>query len=387
MKHLFALAVSALALLGAFAADKDDSAASEPQRKQPPPTVLVEQAHEVASTRARRYVGKLKALYDINLVARISGNIIEQKVAHGDYVDVGQLIFVLEDTTYRAAVDSARAKVKLYEAEARYASSNLERNTTLIGQKAVAESSYEEAVRLHSVAEANLAAAQAELLDAENNLSYTRVYSPIKGRMGKATYSPGNYVTPASDKLATVITIDPVNVDFAISERDYLSIFGSIEAMKKFADVRLILADDSEYPGRGRIVFVDNKVDTGTDTITVRAEFDNPDYRLQPGGLATVLLSRELDRKPVAVRSSAVIFDRNGSFVYVIDANNVAARREVQTGELVGDMQIISSGLNPGETVVIDGTHKVRPGEAVMPLRSQDRTEQDTTTAAASGEK
>ena len=367
MNRYLAVTAALLSAAGVVAADQKSAAPARPQM--PPPVVLVGKSVELAATNPKRYVGKIKAVYDINLVARVSGVIKKQLVNHGDYVEAGQLIFELEDTTYRAAVETARANVKLYEAEVRYAKSNLDRNTKLKGQKAVAESSYEEAVRLHAVAEARLAAAKASLIDAENNLSYTRISSPIKGRMGKATYSPGNYVTPSSDKLANLISIDPVNVDFPISERDYLSLFGSIEEMKKSAVVKLMLADDTEYSKRGRIVFVDNKVDSGTDTITIRAEFDNPDYRLQPGGLATVMLSRELADKPVAVPTTAVVYDRKGGFVYGVEGKeHRAVRRDFGTGDVIGNQQTISSGLKAGETIVIDGTHKVRPGEPVIPV-------------------
>lgn len=354
-----------------FAAD-----AKAPQKKaapagpaMPPATVLVGEAGSIRDAAAKRYVGALKAVYDVGLPARISGVLMEQKVNHGDFVEKGQLLFVLEDTTYRAAVASARAQVAQCEAEFKYSKSNFERNDRLHKQKAVSESAYEEATRLYAANTAKLAAAKAALLDAENNLSYTKIHSPIKGRIGKCTYSPSNYVTPASGVLATVVSIDPVNADFAISERDYLSLFGSIDAVKRDAVVKLQLADGTIYPTEGKIVFVDNKIDPDTDTVLIRAEFKNPDYKLIPGGLVTVQLSHRQSRELTAIPLSALLIDAKGAYVYVLDKENRIARRDVVIGSEIGGVQSVRKGLRPGETIVTDGTHKARPGSVVTPIR------------------
>ena len=358
-------------LLLLLAAGALSVAAAEPKARPaaPPTTVLVSEAVAVKDSTVKKYVGALKAVYDVGLPARVSGVIMEQKVNHGDFVEKGQLLFVLEDTSYRAAVDAAKAQVAQCEAELRYSRSNYDRNTRLHKQNAVSESAFEEATRLYAANTAKLAAAQAALLDAQNNLSYTRIHSPIKGRIGKCTYSPSNYVTPASGVLATVVSIDPVNADFSISERDYLSLFGSIDAVKRDAVVKLQLADGSVYPVEGRIVFVDNKIDPDTDTVMIRAEFKNPDYKLIPGGLVTVMLARREGTELAAVPLPALMFDGKGSYVYVLDPGNRVVRRDVTPGSEINGLQTIIRGLKPGETIVADGTHKTRPGAVVVPVR------------------
>ena len=365
-----------------FAAD-----AKAPQKKtaaarpmMPPATVLVTEAGKVRDASVKKYVGALKAVYDVGLPARVSGVIMEQKVNHGDFVEKGQLLFVLEDTTYRAGVDAARAQLAQSQAELNYSKSNFERNDRLHKQKAVSESAYEEATRLLASNTAKVAAAKAALLDAENNLSYTKIHSPIKGRIGKCTYSPSNYVTPASGVLATVVSIDPVNADFSISERDYLSLFGSIDAVKRDALVKLQLADGTVYPTEGRIVFVDNKIDPDTDTVMIRAEFKNPDYKLIPGGLVTVMLSHRSAADLAAIPLSALMIDGKGAYVYTLDRGNRVRRRDVTIGSEVSGVQSVLSGLKPGELIVADGTHKARPGDVVNPVR-RDKA------AAEAGEK
>ena len=370
-KHPGILLLFAVGGVSLFAAD-----AKAPQKKaaparpmMPPATVLVGEAVSVKDASVKKYVGALKAVYDVGLPARVSGVIMEQKVNHGDFVEKGDLLFVIEDTTYRAGVDSARAQLAQCEAEFRFSKSNYERNDRLHKQKAVSESAYEEATRLYAANTAKVAAAKAALLDAENNLSYTRIHSPIKGRIGKCTYSPSNYVTPASGVLATVVSIDPVNADFSISERDYLSLFGSIDAVKRDALVKLQLADGTIYPTEGRIVFVDNKIDPDTDTVMIRAEFKNPDYKLIPGGLVTVMLSHRSSGDLTAIPLSALLIDAKGPYVYVLDKENRVSRRDVLTGGEIGGQQSIRKGLRPGETIVADGTHKARPGDVVTPIR------------------
>lgn len=343
--------------------------AAEARREMPPAVVQVDTVGEMTAGENKKYVGLIKAVYDVGLIARVSGNIMKQNVPHGAFVEKDQVLFELEDTTYRAAVDAARGKVQQWEAEVNYAECNLQRHTTLKTQQAVAVSSYEEAVRVAETAKAQLAQARAALVEAEDNLQYTRVRSPVKGRMGKGTYSPGNYVTANSSRLATVVSIDPVNVDFAISQRDFLALFGSIDATRQYADIRLVLADGSNYPGRGRVVFVDNKVDSSTDTLTVRAEFDNPDYKLIPGGLVNVLLSRSGRKYPV-IPVTAVMTDRAGNYVYVVGPDNTVIRRNVRMGSISGELQAVLSGVRTGETVISDGMHKTRPGFKVEPVAS-----------------
>jgi len=337
------------------------------------PVVAAEKAVAADDTSVKMYVGRLKAIEEVDLPARVSGVLEKQLINHGDSVKKGQLLFQIEDTTYRAKVASARAQVAQCESELRYSKSNLKRNTHLNAQKAVSESAFEEAVRLNATNEARLAAARAALMDAENDLGYTRIYAPFDGRIGKCTYSTGSYVTPSSEKLGTVVTVDPLNVDFSISERDYLSLFGSIASVKKNAVTHLFLADGSSYPGEGKIIFVDNKVDSDTGTVTIRAQFRNKAGNLIPGGLAKISLGCRNRSAAVSVPLSAVMIDGNGAYVYTLDAKNTVSRRNVVTGGVVKGAQIIKAGLKAGDMVVTDGTHKVRPGSTVNPIFRADK--------------
>lgn len=361
MKNKFFYLLSGvLTLSGVFAAPTAPQAAV--------PVVAVEPAVELKTINTNKYVGQLTAEHDIDLTARITGIILEQKFKNGDLVKKGQLLFLLEDTTYRAQAEAAKALLKQNEAELKYAKSNLNRNATLRSHKAVAQSNFEDAERLYYVKEAKVAENRASLLEAENSLSYTKVFSPIVGRVGEAVKDPGNLVSP-SCVLVNIVSLDPVNADFSISQRDYLQLFnGDINTIKKYADVRLELADGSIYDFAGNVTFVNNKVDPETDTIKIRAMFKNPKHKLNPGGLVTVLLSRKVLSTYTATLPSALMIDNQGSYLLVVGKNGNVERRNVKLGSLNNNRQIIESGIKPGEQVIVDGTHKAIIGKPVKAI-------------------
>ena len=180
-----------------------------------------------------------------------------------------------------------------------------------------------------------------------------------------------NYVTPSTGTLVYIANMDSMHVNFWITMRDYVSIFGgSFERLQKEAVVQIILADGSEFNGDKEIVFVDNKVDKDTDSIRVRVRVKNDGMQLLPDALVSVRIAKK-DGKKTGVPVSAIMNNGNTSYVYVLNAENIPTVRPVKLGDTVGGEQIILDGLNVGETVVIDGTHKVFPGKAVVPVGSK----------------
>jgi len=342
--------------------------------ERPPEAVRVGVVTQLTKETTRRYIGKVTAVDEVSLVARINGVILEQRFSSGDIVKKGDILFVLEDTTYRAAVQNAEAKLNQAKAEYEFARKNLERQTRLWNQKAVAESTFDEAVRQEATCKAAVLAAEAALLDARNNLSYTIIRSPIDGKAGRATFSPGNYVTPASGSLVTIVSVDSMYINIWITMSDYNRIFGgSFANLQNQASLEIKLADNSVFvnssinPDACRIVFIDNKVDKDTDTIRIRAQVQNPDMRLIPDSLVSVTMSKK-DGIRTVVPVSAIVSNSGINYVYVLDAENRASIRPVELGETQNGFQIIESGLQPGERIVIDGTHKVIPGNVVVPI-------------------
>ncbi len=344
------------------------SASLYAQQGAPAPAVAVEKSRLMKDTEVRKYVGHIEAIQSVSLQARISGVIYEIRFKEGELVKKGDLLFVIEDTTYQAKAKSAEATVMQNKAELDYAKADFARQESLYQKKAVSQAVYEEAKRLLKTTEAKLANAEANLLDSKNELSYTKVYAPITGIISKATYTVGNYVTPSSKPLADIVQVSPIYVRFAISERDFLKNFGTIPALHKNAIVRIALPDGRSYDKTGKVVLADNKVDSETGSLTMWAQFENPNRMLVPGGYATVQLSSSLSKPLPAVRLSAVMTTGQGNMVYVLDKDNKVIARPVVLGPVINNMQTIEKGVNVGETVIVDGTHKARPGSTVVPV-------------------
>ena len=327
----------------------------------PPAVIKAGKAVGVKQSISKKYIGNISGVLDAALIPRVSGVVQEQCFSNGDMVKKGQILFKIEDTTYRAQRDAAKAKLQQCRAEYAFAKKNLARLSTLWKSKATSESSYEDAVRQEAVSRAAISAAEAALLEAENQLSYTIITAPFNGKAGKASVSPFNYVTPSSGALVSVVHLDELYVNFWVSAKDYLTMFGSYDELKKNADIKIILADDSVYPAPAEVVFLDNRIDKDTDTIRSRGLVKNKDLRLIPDSLVTVILSRKEKTEVPAVPASAIMNDGKKDFVYVVTADNTVVLRPVLTGELQGNMQIIRKGLNIGDTIVTEGTHKVIP--------------------------
>ena len=366
MKKILWIMTAAIALT---AAAEEKKAQAAPQ--QPPVAVRVETVTLQRNSATKKYVGHLKAIEEVALPARVSGVLKKICFTEGEMVKKGQLLFEIEDTTYLAKARQAEAQLRQIEVELDFAKSNFKRQKELKDSEAVSAAVYEEALRLLRGTEAKLTAAKASKLDADNELSYTRIEAPITGRIGKSAYSVGNYVTPASGNLADIVQITPIYVEFALSERDYLELFGNTEKMRKEALVQLKLSDGQIFEHTGSITLVDNRVDSGTGTITVWATVENPAGRLMPGGFATVLLSNRKAPEEPAIILSALLTDNQGSFVYVLDKDNKAVRRNVTAGNIIEKWQFIREGLSAGEKIIVDGTHKVRPGAPVLPVEAK----------------
>ena len=345
------------------------------ERRVVPPAVVTEfTVDEMLPQVTKEYVGHVRAKGEIPIPARISGIIEKMNFNDGDMVRKGDLLFEIEDDEYVANVAAAQALVDQYKAELEYAETNFKRQNTLAEKNATARASKDDAVRLYHATKAKLAEAEAKLMSAKIELGYTKIYAEIDGRMGKATYSPGNYVTPSSNPLVTLVQVTPVNIRFPVSERDLLTMFGSVKGVREKAELRIRTADGKMHDGWTELLLVDNKTDTSTGTIAIWFSADNTDQKLIPGGFVTVYLSKKTPDKLPFVPNTAVMTDRKGNYVYVLDGENKVSRRNVELGPLVELNQTIVSGLKKGERVVATGTHKTRPGLIVAPVNAAGKT-------------
>ena len=362
-KKLLTIALSAVFCGTAVLNAAPEKKPAAPQM--PKAVVTVDQVKMSPDALTRRYSGRVAPIFIISSVARVSGDLIHQGFKDGDMVKKGQLLFAFDDVRYRAAVDSAKAKIKSIKAQLAYAEKSLSRHNTLYKQKAVSQDTKENSEEQVNDLKAQLLAAEAQLVLAEDDLKNTKVYAQVDGKSGKAVYTPGNYITPASGKLVDVISMNPIRVRFSISQRDFLEIFGNEKNLKDQAVVSLNMPDGTIYNKTGKIVIVDNQTLNATDSIRVWALFDNPDNKLIPNAAITCSLSKNASVQRPAVLPSAVMHDRKGAYVYVVDKDSKVARRNVLLGNSNGEIQIIRQGLDAGEKVIVEGMHKTFPGAEV----------------------
>ena len=333
-----------------------------------PPTVMVDSVKLVSEAAPMRYVGSVEAIKHVDIVPRVTGNLQKINFTEGAIVKAGDLLYELEDTTYRAAVDGLKAQKEQLEASLRYADREYKRNSTLVQSNAVAVSSFDKARMEIDSAKASLKQLEASLTDAENTLSYTRIFAPITGRIGKSAFTEGNLITPQGGTLTDIEMIAPIYVRFSLSERIFRRDFGGMEHIRDRAVVRIRLADNTVYHEAAKITLIDNKVNSSTNTITLWATFENCNHELIPGSFVTVLVSAKAEKQLPAVLPSSLILENDGYCVYVLGDRNQVEKRKVEIGSVSDGLQIVTDGLTGTERIVVDGTHKVEPDMTVNPV-------------------
>ncbi len=333
----------------------------------PPPAVSVAAVDFQPLRQWDDFTGRLEAVDTVDLRPRVSGQIVGTPFADGARVSKGQVLFQIDPRPFQAEVDRLSAEVERARAKAQLAAADDGRAQRLLAQNAIAR---EEAERLDSEArsaQADLGAAQASLRSAQLNLSFTRVISPIDGRVSKALITRGNLVTPA-DLLTTVVSDTPIYAAFSTDEQTYLKYAASQRA--DGAPVYMGLMTEQGFPHAGKLHFLDNAVDAHSGTISGRAVFDNAGGAFTPGLFARIrLVSSEV--KPAAlVPEQALGTDLGKRFVLVVGAGNHIAYRPVTLGRAVGEYHIVTAGLAPGDRIVVSGLQKVKPGDVVSPQPS-----------------
>jgi multidrug efflux system membrane fusion protein len=330
------------------------------------------------------FTGRIEAVEAVEIRPRVAGYIAGVHFEEGAEVAKGALLFTIDDREYRAAADSAQASVARAATRVDVTRSELARTEKLAEARAASTEELEQRRGELRQAEADLKAAQAAARQAELNLGFTRVTSPIAGRASLARLKVGSLVGAGDPVLTTVVSLDPVYVTFRGDERAYLRYQdmareGSRPSSRETANpVRVALANESGFPHEGRMVFVDNAVDPATGTILARAELPNPDRRFTPGLFARVQLLGSGERDALLVHPQAVLTDQDRRYVYVAGqvtapqggpAYTGAVRKDVVLGPQIDGLVVVESGLAPADKVVVNGMRKIFfPGAPVAPV-------------------
>ncbi len=341
----------------------------------PAPQVNVAKVIERKVNDWDEFTGRIQAIDSVEIRPRVSGYIERIAFTEGGSVKKGDLLFVIDPRPYRAELQRAQADAAGAKTRAELARNEVARAERLLSARAISQEEYDERVnRAHETGSAVEAAAAAVEV-ARLNLEFTQVVSPIDGRVGKAEVTPGNLVGSGerATLLTTVVSIDPVYVEFTGDEQVYLK----YNAMSKSGErassrdepnpVWMGLANETGFPHPGHMTFVDNQLDPATGTIRGRAIFRNPDGLFTPGLFARIKLLGSGQYNAILINDRAVATDQNQKFVLVLGEDKTLSYRPVKIGRTVQGLRVVLDGLKPGETIVVNGIQRVRPGMSVSP--------------------
>ena len=329
-------------------------------------TLPVAEVTESADPQTKTFPAKVLPLQRVDVTPEVSGDIVEVCFKDGALVKAGEVLYKLLPIKYRSALKNAEAKVAECKAKKTFADAAYERHAKLAAG-AVSQNAVDSAKNDRETAAAALAAAEAELEVAKYNLARCEIRTPIDGRTGTTRLTKGNPASP-STPLVTVVQIKPIRVRFSLSNADYLTMFGARgKTIAEKGEVSVTLANGTPYGEKGEIEYTENIADEATDTVRVYATFPNADYILKPYAAVGVTLRNKDGVKKCAVPPAAVMQDSEGACVWVVGKDGKAEKRRVVRGRLDGDIQFVESGLSVGERIVVDGTHKVSPGDTIVP--------------------
>lgn len=339
----------------------------------PPPAVTVEVVRNEDVSVRSEFIGRIEAIQAVDITARVQGFLRKVQFEGGQDVAVGTPLFLIEPEQYQAAKAQVQAQIASANATLRNAQLSLQRYEELLRRAAASQAEVDAAQATRDTAKAALDSAQAQLLVARLNVSYTAISSPIAGRIGKAAITEGNLVGSTSGALARIVQLDPIRVVFSVSERDVLDVQRnatgqSPDQIRASFVPTLRLANGQTFDQTGKVEFVGNEVDPATGTVPIWLRFDNPKTTLLPGGTVFVSLRPAQPRLMPVVPVSAVQETRQGKLVLVVGPDNKVEERPVTATTQVGQGWAVESGLKAGDTIVIDGFQKLRPGAVVTPV-------------------
>lgn len=337
-----------------------DSAPEEP----PPPQVSVAEVVVKDVNFWDEFTGRIDAVDEVELRPRVSGYLEEIHYREGQTVEKGEVLFTIDPRPYQADLARAEAELKRARARAELTRSEAARAETLAQSRSISREVLDQRRATAAQAEADILAARAEVERARLNVEFTEVRAPISGRTGRALVTVGNLVSDATP-LTSIVSLDKVHVHFYSDEQTFLS-YGELarsgersSSREVRTPVRVGLANDTGYPYAGEVDFVDNSLDATTGTMMVRAVLDNSEGRFTPGMFARVQLLGGSAEDAVLIDDKAVLTDQDRKYVYVVDEEGVALRKDIRPGRMADGLRVVEKGLEPGERVVVKGAHRI----------------------------
>ncbi|BCH66633.1 MexE family multidrug efflux RND transporter periplasmic adaptor subunit [Agrobacterium vitis] len=321
------------------------------------------------------FSGRLEAVERVDVRPRVGGAIQSVHFREGALVKAGDLLFTIDPAPYQAAVDQAEGQFASAEAKVDLARIELDRGLKLSGNSTISQSDMDQRRNSFTQAQAAMGTARAQLQSAQLELDYTQVRAPVSGRVGKLEVTAGNLVASGSSSsvLTTLVSVDPIYASFNVSEQLVAKALSQLpQTGAALADIDRIpveigtLADDGT-PIKGKLQLINNQVDAASGTIGVRAVFNNPGGRLIPGQFVRVRMGQPVPENKILVSERAIGTDQDKKFVFVVDGDNKVNYRQIQLGAVAEGQRVVESGLAAGDTIVVNGLQRIKPGAVVAP--------------------
>ncbi len=351
----------------------------QPQRQAapPPPTVTVAQPTKRTITDQDEYVGRFVAVDTVEIRARVSGYLDKIHFKDGEIVNKGDLLFTIDRRSFQNVLEQMRANLAQARANLAFTEADLQRAQSLVKERTITEQLFDQRTQAQRNAQAQLAAQEAMIKQAELDLQFTELRAPITGRIGDRRISPGNLVTGTltgnTSLLATIVSMDPIRFEFTFDEASYLRYERLAKSMVESSrgvatNVELKLLDEKNFTHKGRMDFVDNVIDRSSGTIRGRAQFANPDSLFTPGMFARLRVPGSPPYEAILVPDHAIGTDQGRKFVMTVTADNTAVSKYVTLGHVTeGNLRVVKEGLTGDERIIVNGLMRARAGQKVTP--------------------
>jgi RND family efflux transporter MFP subunit len=361
--------------------DQGSQTQAQPQQKSapPPPAVTVSKPAQREITEWDEYTGRFDAVETVDVRARVSGYLTEIHFKDGQPVKQGDLLFVIDGRPFERTLEQARAELLQAQTKVDNASLDVERGKPLVERRVMSEKSFDDRANLMREAQAAVKVADAKIKTAELELSFTRMTSPITGRISRSQVTAGNWVSAGgaanSTLLTTIVSEDPIYLYFDVSENNYIKYKRLVErgegagAADLGAPVEIALPDERGFPHKAKLDFLDNRLDQSTGTLRARAVLPNPSRLFSPNMFARVRVTGSAPYMAVLLPDDAIGSDQTNKFVYVVAEDGTVNRRNIKLGPLHEGLRVAREGVTADEWVITRGLHRARPGIKVSPKR------------------